>query len=260
MRSCSRPASTAGCAPRPARPMSKLGDENDGPRGRIQLMRLVSEDGLPLSDRMRRHLELCLDCRACETACPSGVRYGQLIEPFRLAAGRDDDRIERRFDIFREMVLLRLFPYAERIAAAAGPGAAAAAAGRLRRGRAAGAVPPRARPAGDACCRCCRRRQSPGPKLPWFLPAVGGRARGWPSSSAAWPTRCFAPRTGQPSASCSRTAATSSCRPDKDAAARSTSTPATAAAPGRWPTPISSPSNWTATTPSWSITAAAGRC
>ena len=77
----------------------EVGDENDGPRGRIQLMRLVSEDGLPLSDRMRRHLELCLDCRACETACPSGVRYGQLIEPFRLAAGRDDDRIERRFDI-----------------------------------------------------------------------------------------------------------------------------------------------------------------
>ena len=90
------------------------GDENDGPRGRIQLMRLVA-DGQPLGERMRRHLELCLDCRACETACPSGVRYGRLIEPFRLAVQQADRRPEKRFDWFRELVLFRLFPYAERM-------------------------------------------------------------------------------------------------------------------------------------------------
>ncbi len=90
------------------------GDENDGPRGRIQLMRLVA-DGQPLGERMRRHLELCLDCRACETACPSGVRYGRLIEPFRLAVQQADRRPEKRLDWFRELVLFRLFPYAERM-------------------------------------------------------------------------------------------------------------------------------------------------
>jgi glycolate oxidase iron-sulfur subunit len=94
---------------------TELGDENDGPRGRIQLMRMVSEAGEPLTDRMRRHLELCLDCRACETACPSGVRYGQLIEPFRLAVQQADGRMERRHDLFRDLILLRLFPYADRM-------------------------------------------------------------------------------------------------------------------------------------------------
>src|SRR5687767_12750816 len=63
----------------------ETGDENDSPRGRIYLMRGVTDGKLELNDRVRRHLELCLDCRACETACPSGVQYGKLIEPFRIA-------------------------------------------------------------------------------------------------------------------------------------------------------------------------------
>lgn len=94
---------------------TELGDENDGPRGRIQLMRLVADGQTPLTDRMRRHLELCLDCRACETACPSGVQYGHLIEPFRLAVQEADDRVEKKYDWFRELILFRLFPYAERM-------------------------------------------------------------------------------------------------------------------------------------------------
>jgi glycolate oxidase iron-sulfur subunit len=93
---------------------TEVGDENDGPRGRIQLMRMVA-DGRPLTDRMRRHLELCLDCRSCETACPSGVRYGRLIEPFRLAVEQADDRNEVRYDWFREIILFQLFPYADRM-------------------------------------------------------------------------------------------------------------------------------------------------
>src|SRR3989304_309993 len=63
----------------------ELGDENDSPRGRIYLMRNVTDGRLELSPRVERHLDLCLDCRACETACPSGVQYGKLIEPFRIA-------------------------------------------------------------------------------------------------------------------------------------------------------------------------------
>lgn len=61
----------------------ELGTEMDSPRGRIYLMRNVVEGKLPLDDAVTKHLDLCLDCRACETACPSGVQYGRLIEPFR---------------------------------------------------------------------------------------------------------------------------------------------------------------------------------
>ena len=63
----------------------ETGNENDSPRGRIYLMRAVTDRRLDMTQTIQRHLELCLDCRACETACPSGVQYGRLIEPFRLA-------------------------------------------------------------------------------------------------------------------------------------------------------------------------------
>ena len=56
-----------------------LGDELDGPRGRIYLMKGLLE-GAPASTKTQLHLDRCLTCRACETACPSGVDYGQLLE------------------------------------------------------------------------------------------------------------------------------------------------------------------------------------
>src|SRR5204862_2181400 len=56
-----------------------LGDENDGPRGRIYLMKQVLE-GQEITDRTRLHLDRCLTCRACETTCPSGVEYGRLLD------------------------------------------------------------------------------------------------------------------------------------------------------------------------------------
>ncbi len=59
-------------------------NEADSPRGRIYLMRQVIDGTLALDDDVKRHLDLCLNCRACETACPSGVQYGKLIEPFRV--------------------------------------------------------------------------------------------------------------------------------------------------------------------------------
>ena len=96
-------------------------------------MRMVADGRAGLTDRMRRHLELCLDCRACETACPSGVRYGRLIEPFRLAVEQADRGRRRSFDWFRELILFRLFPYADRMRQAAGAGAAGAAARAVRR-------------------------------------------------------------------------------------------------------------------------------
>src|SRR5258708_19124050 len=62
----------------------ETGLEADSPRGRIYLMRAVIDGKAPLDDIVKGHLDLCLNCRACETACPSGVQYGKLIEPFRL--------------------------------------------------------------------------------------------------------------------------------------------------------------------------------
>src|SRR5438270_3030180 len=66
----------------------ELGQEADSPRGRIYLMRAVTDGRLDLNAEVRHHLDLCLDCRACESACPSGVQYGRLIEPFRIHMAR----------------------------------------------------------------------------------------------------------------------------------------------------------------------------
>jgi glycolate oxidase iron-sulfur subunit len=62
---------------------SVLGTEMDSPRGRIFLIKSLAEGRVALTDSVVRHLDLCLGCRACETVCPSGVPYGQLIEAAR---------------------------------------------------------------------------------------------------------------------------------------------------------------------------------
>ena len=62
---------------------SELGTEMDSPRGRIFLIKSLAEGRIALTDSVVQHLDLCLGCRACETVCPSGVPYGQLIETAR---------------------------------------------------------------------------------------------------------------------------------------------------------------------------------
>lgn len=57
-----------------------LGVEADSPRGRIYLMRALAEGRVEDPESIRPFLDRCLDCRACETACPSGVRYGEILE------------------------------------------------------------------------------------------------------------------------------------------------------------------------------------
>lgn len=61
----------------------ELGTEMDSPRGRIYLMRELEDGRMQLGADVVRHLDLCLGCRACEPACPSGVHYGELIEDAR---------------------------------------------------------------------------------------------------------------------------------------------------------------------------------
>lgn len=94
----------------------ETGNENDSPRGRIYLMRGVVDGRLELSNTVKRHLDLCLDCRSCETACPSGVQYGRLIEPFRVGIHeREAAAGEAKSGWFERFVLHGLFPYPDRL-------------------------------------------------------------------------------------------------------------------------------------------------
>jgi glycolate dehydrogenase iron-sulfur subunit len=92
--------------------------EADSPRGRIRQMILVKDGQLPMSSGFVDHIDKCLDCRSCETACPSGVEYGKLVEHARA-------RIEQEYRrpwfarLAREFVFDRLLPFPKRIAIAA---------------------------------------------------------------------------------------------------------------------------------------------
>src|SRR4051794_31608983 len=98
----------------------ETGNENDSPRGRIYLMRAVTDGRLGMSDEVREHLDLCLDCRACESTCPSGVQYGQLIEPFKVAMQQSATG-SNRTSLIQRLLLYHLFPYTGRVKAALWP-------------------------------------------------------------------------------------------------------------------------------------------
>jgi glycolate oxidase iron-sulfur subunit len=92
--------------------------EADSPRGRIRQMILVNEGKVPLTSGFVDHIDKCLDCRACETACPSGVEYGKLVEH---ARARIESEYRRPWlaRIARGFVFERLLPFPGRIKAAA---------------------------------------------------------------------------------------------------------------------------------------------
>jgi glycolate oxidase iron-sulfur subunit len=94
------------------------GLEADSPRGRIRQMLLVDEGRLELDDVFVKHIDQCLDCRACETACPSGVEYGKLVEATRAQIEQNYWRpFTPRF--VRWLVFRKLLPHPRRIAALA---------------------------------------------------------------------------------------------------------------------------------------------
>jgi glycolate oxidase iron-sulfur subunit len=83
--------------------------EMDSPRGRLQLMRGLVERKIEATPSVLEHLDRCLDCRACETACPSTVHYGEILEKTRtvLQPGRASSVIDRFWRWFALRVLLR---------------------------------------------------------------------------------------------------------------------------------------------------------
>lgn len=94
------------------------GREADSPRGRIKQMALVDTGRLEVEETFVTHIDRCLNCRACETACPSGVEYGKILE---LARAQIEQKYKRPLGsrIARDVVYRRLLPYPQRIALAA---------------------------------------------------------------------------------------------------------------------------------------------
>lgn len=152
----------------------ETGNENDSPRGRIYLMRSVTDGRLELTPEVRRHLELCLDCRACETACPSGVQYGKLIEPFRVAMEQTGEGEQKSHDWFHRWLLFGLFPYPDRMRKALLPARAAQLLKLDRLAENLGLLrllPPRLR----QLVKMLPPLGKSQPKLPQVLPATGRR-------------------------------------------------------------------------------------
>ena len=92
----------------------ETGNENDSPRGRIYLMRALQSGRLPIGAATIRHIDRCLGCRACESACPSGVEYGHLLEHTR-------DHIEQHHrrgwfqTLLRRIAIEQVFPFPRRL-------------------------------------------------------------------------------------------------------------------------------------------------
>ena len=91
-----------------------LGEEMDSPRGRIYLMRAAAEGRTELTESFARHMDLCLGCRACETACPSGVPFGSLLEATRAQLALHRPPASHAF----ERAVHAFFPHPQRVGTA----------------------------------------------------------------------------------------------------------------------------------------------
>ncbi len=89
------------------------GEEMDSPRGRIYMIKKTMEGEAPLDTGFRQHMDNCLGCMACMTACPSGVKYSRLIEPTRAQIERNLPRGWRE-TVFRRL-LFATFPHPRRL-------------------------------------------------------------------------------------------------------------------------------------------------
>ena len=94
----------------------QTGLETESPRGRIALMKAVNEGRIGITDTVIRHWDLCIQCRACEVACPSGVPYGNLIEATmaQVADRRKRNVIQKSAE---DISLKRVVPHQKRLQA-----------------------------------------------------------------------------------------------------------------------------------------------
>jgi glycolate oxidase iron-sulfur subunit len=90
--------------------------EPESPRGRIHLVKAAADGRIELNERFKEHLYLCLLCRACESACPSGVQYGHIAEKAREMIGPPGSKLARAVLSF---VFTLLLPYPRRLRTAA---------------------------------------------------------------------------------------------------------------------------------------------
>ncbi len=99
------------------------GLEADSPRGRIRLIKGLADGQIQPSPQVTHHLDLCLDCRGCETACPSGVAYHELIEATRakLIVTPTDTTVAAAADRLIRALALNILPYPHRLKLAALP-------------------------------------------------------------------------------------------------------------------------------------------
>ncbi|MFO0930960.1 MAG: (Fe-S)-binding protein [Gemmataceae bacterium] len=152
----------------------ETGNENDSPRGRIYLWRAVTDGRAPLTPEVQKHLDLCLECLACQTACPSGVQYGQIISSYKKDMAKQG-HVAPRLNFVQRWMLFHLTPYASRMRWALAPLYLAQRLGLRGLIDRLGLLPASLRACRRSCCGCTGTTDD----CPKVLPAEGrGSARG----------------------------------------------------------------------------------
>ena len=90
--------------------------ETASPRGRVALMRKLSEGDLEAGERLLEYLSLCLDCQACATACPCGVNAGEMVADFRC-----EQKEGKGLSVMEDLILRKLLPHPDRLETAVAP-------------------------------------------------------------------------------------------------------------------------------------------